>query len=161
MTAITKASDFAKGIMPTPVGDCAGDLIITRPFIDVTAAQLTLNAMFDVGILPAGHVVTDMVLVPDDLDTGTATVALDVGILSGTPGDTTSDRTIGSEYFAADTGARTGAISRMSAPGGFKVAPTDTDRSIGVKVQAAPNVAAAGRIRLVVTMAPASYADTF
>lgn len=153
----TKASTFTKWATTSVTGDCAGDVITNDYFVDVAAADITLNDVIDIGILPANHTVADMVLIADDLDTNaTPTVALDVGVMSGTPGDTTSVRTCGNEFFAADVGARTGAVSRMSKKAGFLVLPSTADRSIGVKFQAAAATAAAGRIRLRVLMVPAS-----
>jgi hypothetical protein len=142
--------------------DCAGDVVVNEYFYDLTVAQNIVNDIIDIGVLPAYHTVVDMVLVPDDLDTNASpAVALDVGLMSGTVGDTVTARTCGAEFFAADTGARSGAAARMSAATGFKVQATESDRSIGVKIQAASATAAAGRIRLVVTMAPADHKVTF
>ncbi len=150
------ASKFSKGMLPVVTGDCAGDVVVNDYFIDLTAGQIVLNDIVDIGILPAFHEVVDMILIPADLDSnGAPTLALDVGIMSGTPGDTVTARTCGNEFFAADTGVRTGVISRMSKPAGFYVLPTDADRSIGVKFQAAAATAAGGRLRVRVLMAPA------
>lgn len=147
----TFASKFITNQLATCVSSMAGNEVINPFFIDVTTAQLALNNIFDIGVLPAGHAIGSCTLIPDDLDTGTA-IALDVGILSGTPGDTVSVRTMGAEIFSADVAARTGVASSMTLPTGYKILPADADRSIGIKVQAAPTTAVAGRIRLLVRM---------
>lgn len=148
-----RASQFATNQLPTITADCAGDTIVNDYFYDIPAAQVVLNDIVDLGILPAYHTVSDAILVTDDIDTnGAPTIALDVGLMSGTPGDTVSARTCGNELFAADTTARTGGATRMSAKTGFLVLATETDRSIGVKIQAAAATAAAGRIRVRVWM---------
>jgi hypothetical protein len=153
----TKASTFTKFATTSVTAACSGDVIVNDYFMDVAAADIVLNDVLDIGILPANHTVVDMILIPDDLDTGgSPAIALDVGIMSGVPGDTISVRTSGNEFFAADTGARTGALARMTKKEGFLVKPTDKDRSIGVKFQAAAQTPAAGRIRLRVLMAPAT-----
>lgn len=158
----TRASQFATTQLPTRVISGAGNVFVNDFFYDITAAQIVLNDIIDIGVLPAYHTVTDMVLYADDLDTnGTPLIALDVGIMSGTPGDITSARTSGNEFFAADVSARTGVISRMSKPAGFIVKPTEADRSIGVKIQAAAATAAAGRIRLRVWMHAADHTYQF
>jgi len=127
----------------------AGDTFANDYFIDVTAAQVVLNDILEIGILPAYRTIADAVLIVDDLDTnGTPTIALDVGLMSGTVGDAVSARTCGNELFAADTTARTGGATRMSAKGGFLIKPTEEDRSIGVKFQAASASPAAGRVRV-------------
>jgi hypothetical protein len=153
----TKASTFTKYATTSVSGDCAGDVITNDYFVDVAAADIVLNDVIDLGILPANHTVVDAILIADDLDTnGTPTVALDVGIMSGTPGDTTSVRTCGSEFFAAATTGQAGGVLRMTKKEGFLVKPTAADRSIGVKFQTAAATAAAGRIRVRVLMVPAS-----
>lgn len=162
MTAITKASDFAKGVLPTAYGDCAGDVVNNDFYIVVTAGQLLLNAMFDVGILPAGHIPLLVTLNPDDLDSnGTPLVTLDVGILTGTPGDETSDRTCGSEFLAASTVGQGGTEASATLKAMRAITPVDYDRSIGVKVAAAPATAAGGRIRVRVQSCPATYSQAF
>lgn len=162
MTAVTKVSDFSKSIQPTNTSGCAGDVIVQQYWIDVTAAQIEAGAMFDVGPLPAYHTVVDMVLIPDDLDTnGTPALTLDVGLLSGTVGDATSDRTIGAEFFSDSTAGQGGTPTRMSLATGWKVLATETDRSIGVKVETDAATAAAGRIRLLVFMAPSDHKVQF
>jgi hypothetical protein len=152
-----KASPFTKWTITAITGDCSGDVITNDYYVDLVAGDIVLNDIIDIGILPANHTVVDMVLIPDDLDTnGAPTLALDVGIMSGTPGDTLTARTCGNEFFAADTSVRTGVVATMSKKAGFLVQPSAADRSIGVKFQAAAATAAAGRIRLRVLMAPAS-----
>lgn len=152
-----KASPFTKWAITAVTGDCAGDVITNDYYVDLLASEIVLNDIIDIGVLPANHTVVEMFLIPDDLDTnGAPTLALDVGIMSGTPGDTISVRTCGNEFFAADTSARTGVVATMSKKDGFLVKPSAADRSIGVKFQAAAATAAAGRIRLRVKMAPAS-----
>jgi len=153
----TKASTFTKWATTSVTGDCSGDIITNDYFVDVKAADIVESDVIDIGILPANHTVADMILIADDLDTnGTPTIALDVGLMSGVPGDVTSSRTCGSQFFAASTAAQGGTVARMSKKEGFLVKPSDADRSIGVRFQAAAATAAAGRIRLRVLMAPAS-----
>lgn len=162
MTAVTKVSKFSSNQLSTVTAPTAGDVIVQQYWIDVTAAQIEAGAMFDVGILPAYHTVTDMILIPDDLDTGgSPALTLDVGLLSGTPGDATSDRTIGAEFFSDSTAGQGATVTRMSLATGFKVLPTETDRSIGVKVETDAATAAAGRIRLLVSMTAADHKVQF
>ncbi|MDO8415492.1 MAG: hypothetical protein Q7S87_04705 [Agitococcus sp.] len=161
MTAVTAVSDFSKGTLPIVTGDCAGDEVVQDYYIDVTTGQLTLNAMFDIGVLPAGHTISDAILIPDDLDSGSPAITLSVGIMDGTPGDATSDRTVGAEIFSASTAAQGATPTRASLKTAFIILPTDSHRSIGVKVAAAPTTAAAGRIRLRVWMHQSAYPQQF
>ena len=157
-----RASKFAQGILGTVTADCAGDTIVNDYFYDIPAAQIVLNDIIDIGVLPAYHTISDAILIVDDLDSnGTPAIALDVGIMSGTPGDTLSARTCSNEIYAADTTARTGGTSRPSKTTAFTIIPTEADRSIGVKIQAAAATAATGRIRLRVFMHTADHKVQF
>lgn len=153
------ASKFIIGKLPTVTGDCAGDLVVNDYFIDVTAAQIEANNIFELGILPAGHTVVDAILVSDDLDTNASpALTLDVGLMSGTVGDTAdTTRTCGKEVFDAATGGQSGAAVRASAATAFKIKAAEYNRSIGAKVVTDAATAAAGRLRVRVVMAPADH----
>lgn len=158
MAVVVHTSKFTDGTLSTVTGDCAGDLIVQDYFKDLTAAQLLAGDIVDIGILPAYHTVTDAILIPDDLDTNVApAVTLDVGIMSGTPGSTDNTRTCGAQLFDASTAAQGGTPTRMTAATGFKIKPTETDRSIGVLIKAAPATAASGRVRVRVVMHQADH----
>lgn len=108
-------------------------------------ASLLVNDIIDLGLLPAGCTVEDVIIDTDDLDTnGTPTISLDVGIMTGTPGDVVSARTCGQEFFAGDQTARTGGVTRMTRSQGFRVPATGADRSIGVRVATAAATWATG-----------------
>lgn len=137
--------------------DCAGDLIENVYEVDLASSPLkgvtlAANDIIDLGLILANTTVADVLIDTDDLDTnGTPAISVDIGVLSGTPGDTTSVRTIGNEFFAADTTARTGGVVRMTKSAGFRVAPVGYDRSIGLKVvAAAATQATTGKLRVIV-----------
>lgn len=161
MAAVTAVSNFVKGGQPFVTGDCAGDVVVNDYYIDLTAAQLVTGNMFDLGILPAGHVISDAILISDDLDTGSPAVTLDVGILTGTPGDATSDRTMDDVIFAASTVGQGGTAARASAKAAFIIQPVGYHRSIGLKVKLQPATAAAGRVRLRAFMHPSAFPQQF
>ena len=137
--------------------DCAGDIVqnVYTADVDVTplkSVALPINTILDMGIIPAWSTVTDVTIVSDDMDSG-ATLALDVGLISGTPGDIVSVRTIGAEFFSASTIAQAGGVARMTLKTGFRVEPVGYDRSIGIKIQAAATgLATTGKIQLVVEL---------
>ena len=137
--------------------DCAGDIVENVYTADLAKAPLLgvalpLNTIIDMGIIPAWTTVTDVTIVADDLDSGT-TIALDVGVISGTPGDIVSVRTIGAEFHSASTIAQAGGVARMTLKTGFRVEPVGYDRSIGVKIQAAATgLATSGKIELHVSL---------
>lgn len=149
MAAVSKVSQFSKGVLATVCASQAGQVVVNDFFIDLAAGDLVTGKTFDLGVLPAFHSVVDAILIPDDIDTGgAAAVTLDVGLLSGTVGDSVSDRTMADEIFAASTAGQTGTVARASAKTAFLIASSDKDRSIGLKVKLQPATAAAGRVRL-------------
>jgi hypothetical protein len=152
----TLASKHTDGTRPIPNGSLVGHALQAYFEFDITAAQITAGDIIDMCVLPANHVVTDMVLIPDDLDSGTA-ITLDVGIMSGTPGDVTSVRTCGAEFFSGSTAAQGATVTRMSLKTGFRVAPTAAERSIGVKIVVDATTAVAGKIGLLVTFSPSVW----
>lgn len=145
----------------TMTADGAGEIIrnvyeinfAEAPFRGVT---LLTNDLIDIGILPANHTIADILIDTDDLDTnGTPLMSVDVGMMSGTPGDTVSVRTVGQELFAGDTTVRTGGLARTTRSSAMRIVPTGADRSIGVKIvaQAATQASTtSGRFRLIIDM---------
>lgn len=105
---------------------------------------LLANDIIELAVLPAYHTVVDAIVVIDEA--GTATY--DVGLMSGIPGDTDQARTAGNELFA---GAADASTTRMSKTAGFRIVPTQGDRSIGVKVLGASVVGAGQVIDLVLS----------
>ncbi|GJH00219.1 hypothetical protein [Paraburkholderia terrae] len=145
-------SKFVTGQKTIVTPDQAGDVAAQVFYIDLAAA-LALNDIVELGVLPAYSRIVDATLDCDKLDTGGApTLSLDVGIMSGVVGVLDGARTCGNELFAADTSARAGGtVSRLTKNAALRLADTDKDRSIGVKVVAAPQVGAVtGRIALIV-----------
>lgn len=136
-------SAWGKGYKVAPVPGASG-AVVTERFTFTVAANLAVNDIIELGILPAYSTVTDLILVSDEV--GTAT--FDVGVMSGTVGDAVTARTCGSEFIA---GAADASTVRMSAATGFRVAPVEADRSIGVKVLTAGITAANQVIDLIVS----------
>jgi hypothetical protein len=114
---------------------------IIRAVLPIPAALL-INDQLEMLVLPAGHVPVDLFYDTDDLDSnGTPLIAFDAGIMTGTPGDTVSARTIGAEFFSADTTPRAGGVARTTRVQGMRIFPVEFDRSVAIKVQAAPATA--------------------
>ncbi len=150
----TILSPFASNQIATLVGDCAGDVVVNDFYVDLAVGDLLLNNVIDLGVLPGGHTVTNAFLIADDLDTGgSPAITVDIGLMTGTPGDSVSVRTVGAEMFSAANAAQTGAAPvQMSLKSGYTIMANQADRSIGVKISAAPATAAAGRLRVRVMM---------
>lgn len=141
-------TDHAKGTLLAPTPDAAGELCSYRATITLTTAQETLGQIIEMGPLPAGCDLVDAILDADDLDSGVAAITLDVGVMSGTAGVSDGARTCGAEVFSASTVAQAGGVVRPTLASAFRIARSDTDRGIGVKLAAAPGTAAAGTIGL-------------
>lgn len=132
---------------PSEAGQLISNVYTFRLGRDGLPNTLLANDIVDIGILPANCTIEDAFIVTDDLDTnGTPLISLDVGVMNGTPGDVVSARNLvaGQELFLADQTARTGGVSRMTRVQGFRVPPSDRDRSIGVRVAAAAATWATG-----------------
>lgn len=149
-----KVSKVSDGQLAVVVPDCAGE--VTRNYFEFDIAGVTFadGDIIDIGILPANATVSDAILLSTDIDTNVSpAVVMDVGIMSGTPGSTDAARTCGAELFSGSVAAKTGVSERMSALGGFKIAPVGYDRSIGVKLTTAPATkAATGKVVLAVNI---------
>ncbi len=124
----------AKGIVITPGPLRTGEVCCISADFTVPAG-LALNDIVEMLPLPALCTVVDATLISDNLDSnGTPLISLDVGILSGEAGKNDAARTCGNEFFAADTVGRAGGSSRMSKAAGFRIAKTETERAIGMRV---------------------------
>lgn len=144
-------TDYAKGgvLAPTPAN--AGEIVSYRAAIDLATGDLTLNNIIEMGPLPAGCDAVDVILDSDDLDTdGTPAITIDVGIMSGSFGVNDGGRTCGAEFFSASTVAQAGGVARPTLKTAFRIARSDVDRGIGVKISAIPDAAQAGKVGLTV-----------
>ena len=151
-----RQSKHAKNQIAVAVSAGANQLVVNDYFYDLPTAQNVTGDIIEMGILPAYHTVSDVVLIADDLDAGTA-ISLDAGLMSGTPGDAVSARTCGAELFSGANTAQAGGAARASLKSAFTILPTETDRSIGVKIATQAATPAAGRIRLRVFMHAADH----
>lgn len=123
-------SAWGTGRKVAPTASEAGVSVVEQ-FQFVVSKNLASTDVIELGILPAYHTVTDAVLITDSLGSG---VTVNVGIMSGVPGNPDASRTCGNELFAS---AANNSVVRMSKPVCFQIAPTEADRSIGVRVSGA------------------------
>jgi hypothetical protein len=116
------------------------------------AAALAAGDIVQMMPLPAGFVPVDFILDSDDLDAGvTPTIALDVGLV-----DTNGN--VGQEVFAASTVAQAGGVVRPTAKTAFRVAPSDSDRMVAIKVATGPATGAtSGTIGLTMLYRTSTY----
>ena len=123
-----------------PTANRVGDTFTARGEFSLAAA-LVINDTIDLVTVPAGHFVTDAVLISDDLDTGTG-ITLDVGIKAG---DT-------DQFFAASTVAQAGGVVRPTLATAFRDVATSANRVVQLLVKAGPTTGAtSGKITLLVS----------
>lgn len=144
-----------------PTGSSATQPVVIVGDYDVPAGGLALNTVIEMCGIPPHHFVLSCALDAPDLDTnGSPTIGLDVGLIAGTYGDATRAATIGAEFLAASTIARTGGRA-VSALNHAAVLPSAAERAVGVKIQAAAATAAAGTLRLILQVAPVQGPMTY
>lgn len=148
-------TDYATGSQIAPTPECSGETVSYRATIDLATGDLTLNNIIEMGPLPAGCEFVDAILDTDDLDSnGAPAVTLDVGIMNGDFGALLDDdgnaRTCGAEILSAVTTGQAGGVVRPTLKTAFRIARSDVDRSIGLKISAASATAQAGTVGLTV-----------
>lgn len=125
-------SRFRPGI----VGNRQGGLIAVRGIV-VPQAALILNDLLEAVILPAQYVPVDAWIDTDDVDSATS-MTLDAGVMSGNPGSTLDTRTVTTDFFSASTIGQAGGLARSTRVQGMRITGVDRDRSLGMRVLAAP-----------------------
>jgi hypothetical protein len=134
---------------PTTGNDQARVMCAKSSLSLVSGTVPVANDVFEVGILPADHVLVDFILTADSWDSNaTPTLAANIGVMTGAVGDTARVYTaVGTEMGAAIVFGKT-AVSvfvRLAAVAANRVAASKTvDRSIGMAITtaAATDVAA-------------------
>jgi hypothetical protein len=128
-------------------------LVAVRLQMTLSTANNVTGNIIDYLILPADCHLVDAILDTDDLDSnGSPAILLDVGVMTGSPGEDLdaagAARTIGAEIFSASTVAQAGGVVRPTLKTAFRIAPVAYDRSIGVKINTQSATAASGDIGL-------------
>jgi predicted transcriptional regulator len=142
MTIYVLPASEQSGSVSAAYPDCAGDVVTNRYELDLASGvlkgvTLAVGDIIDLGPIPANSTVEDVIIDSDDLDSnGSPTIAFDVGVMSGNPGET-GTRTCGAEFFAASTVAQAGGVARTTLKTAFRVAPVQTDKSVGLKITTA------------------------
>lgn len=149
-------NDYLTGRKPAPIGD-SQEIVAARFALSAGTADLALNTVAPIGILPAGHVPIGLMVDADDLDTnGTPTLSVSVGILNDAGTDLLTDATVGGAVFGVSTIGRAGGQEAIYSKA-LARCPQDAtkDRIVGIKVTAAAATAAAGEIGVTLKYRPA------
>lgn len=155
--AFTNSNDYITGRLPVPT-PAGADVLATRFTLAVTAGDLALNTIGQIGILPAGCIPVEVRVDGTDVDTGAGAGVYQVGILDA-PGTGFSSAAADGGGAWGDTGAAvatafdkalTRTLNNMAT-----VQQSQTDRKIGLKVTTAPTTPAAGTLGLTLFYRPA------
>lgn len=139
--------------LPEPIS-AVHPVVVIGEFL--TPAALPVNTVIEMAGIPADTVPVDYVFVCEDSDSGgSPTLALDIGLLSGLYGKNDDTRTIGQQFAAGSTIARTGGVVQNTVAAGLLLAPNSADRGVGIKIATAAQTLVVGaKWRLYVTCMP-------
>jgi hypothetical protein len=150
--SFTNTNDYITGRKPVPT-PAELDVVAVRFTLDLALADLALNTIGQVGILPAGYVPVDVFVDGTDMDTGAGAGVYQVGIWDGA-GASLSTATADGTGAWGDTGTASATAFSKAIVRTLNninlVTPTNVDRKIGVKVTTAPSTAAAGTLGVTV-----------
>lgn len=150
--AFANSNDYIDGRMPVPTPQ-GSEVVACRFAIELGTADLALNDIGQIGILPAGCVPVEVYVDADDLDSGAAAMVLQVGIWDGAGASLSTDAADGGAHWGVTTAANAAFYQRLTANGRAMadvVADDGSDRKIGVKVATAPTTAVAGTLGVTV-----------
>ena len=157
MGVSTNTNDYLTGRKPVPTSDSGHDVLAVRFEVAVGTGDLGLNGIIPIGKLPAGHIPVDVHVDGSDLDSSTAALIFDAGVLD------TAGTGISTE--AADGGSKWGSTTAVNTAFSQRlvhylnainaVAKSNSDRTIALKVATAPTTAVAGTVGLTLFYKPA------
>lgn len=136
MAQVQVSRNVSRGQWPIPTN--AGEVKVQRGVLALNATASVATDVWDVVVLPAGCVPVDLSFDSDDLDSnGSPTATVDVGLITGVPGDTVlANRTVGQQFGAALTTPQAGGFARNLVVAGNRIVAQDFPRSIGFKLNA-------------------------
>lgn len=150
MGVFANSNDYLDGRKPVPTTESAHEVLCVDFTIELGTGDLDLNDIGAVGILPAGHVPVDVHVFADDLDSSTAALVLDVGVLDDAGTGISTDAADGGGKWGSTTAVNTAFHQRLTPylANMANVTAEDTDREIAVKIATAPTTAVAGTLGL-------------
>lgn len=143
--AFTNSNDYITGRapIPTPAGS---EVVATRFTLAMPTGDLALNTIGQIGILPAGCVPVALYVDGTDMDSSTAAVIFQVGILDTAGTAFSTAAADGGAAWGSTTAVNTAFQQQILSQPMMTVTRTDADRKIGVKVATAPTTAVAGTL---------------
>lgn len=151
--ALFKSKQIAAGRPAPSALNGSAAVVVVGEFL--TVAGLTAADVIEMVAFPAGTVPVNVTVVTEDLDTGaTPAITFDVGLLSGSFGDT-GTRTCGAEFLSDSNIGQAGGMAQANVAAGLLLGHSTSDRSLGIKIEAAAATLATGmKIRMIATFAP-------
>lgn len=145
--AFTGSNQYITGNKParTPSGP---EICAMRFTLAMATADLALNTIGQIGVLPAGCVPVDVIVDGTDMDSGAAAMVLQVGVWDGASASLSTAADDGGAHWGVTTAVNTSFQQRLTQNGNAMatVNPTQTTRKLGVKVATAPTTAVAGTL---------------
>lgn len=147
MGVFANSNDYLDGRLPVPTPQGA-EVVATRFTIELGTGDLDANDIGAVGILPAGCLPVDVIVDADDLDSSTAALVLNVGVLDSAGTGISTQAADGGGAWGATTAVNTAFMQRLTPTlnNMANVTKSDSDRKVAVKVATAPTTAVAGTL---------------
>jgi hypothetical protein len=143
--AFTASNDYITGRKPVqfPAGI---ETVSVRFTIAMATADLALNTIGQIGILPAGCIPIACYVDGTDMDSSTAAEIFQVGIWDGAAASLSTVTADGGAAWGSTTAVNTAFCQQILSQPMLTVTQTQVDRKIGVKVTTAPTTAVAGTL---------------
>lgn len=141
----TGSNDYTTG-RANPVTPAGVELASMRFTLAMATADLALNSIGQIGILPAGCIPVQLLVDGTDMDSGAAAMVLNVGILDAAGTALSTAAADGGAAWGSTTAVNTAFQQQILSQPMATVTRSDVDRKIGIKVATAPTVAVAGTL---------------
>lgn len=143
--AFTKSNDFITGRKPVPSPDSFG-LTAVRFTLDMPVGDLALNTIGQIGVLPAGAEPVALIVDASDMDSSTAALVLQFGILDAAGTAFSTAAADGGAAWGSTTASNAAFQQQIYSQPMATVTQAQVDRKIGMKVATAPTAAVAGTV---------------
>lgn len=143
--AFTGTNDFIAG-RKSPRYPAGGGLVSERFTLSMATADLALNSIGQIGILPAGCEPVALYVDGTDMDSSTAAMVLQLGILDAVGTAFSTASADGGAAWGSTTATNAAFQQQVMSQPMMTVTKSDSDRKIGVKVTTAPTTAVAGTL---------------
>jgi hypothetical protein len=149
--SFANSNDYITGRKPV-IYPSGTETVAVRFPLDVLIADLALNNVGQIGLLPAGCVPVDIFVDGTDVDTGAAAMVLQFGVLNAAGTDLSTAAADGGKAWGSTTAVNTDFYQRLTFNGNAlaAVVPQQVDRKLGLKVVTAPTTPAAGSLGVTV-----------